>query len=718
VRPPIIRIAAAAAVLTCLAATASANALAGPHSPAAHRAAAAAPASAVALTLPDVGQVLVNRNRDGAGSVTLLSHRRGPAGLITMRADHQDYAIPLAALPYLGRGLDLSLFNLGALERAERGGRVPVTLHYRGHLGAMPGITVTRTGAGTAAGYLTARSADRLDGVLPGRTGLSIGLAGPLPAHPARASAKDRPVRVTVTGTGLSGQPTSLGDVQLSNVANGDTSTGTFEHGVARFRVQPGVYWAESIFYPPYPSARYWLRIDVLPQFTVAGSTTVHTSARAATSKVTLTTPRPAWPEFAGLTVVRNTQQTNNSLTAEALGMPLYVSPASRRRLDGQLRAFTFGQLLSPAGARVPYVYALDYANPPGTIAPQHFAATPANLATVTESYFQDRPSTADWWTYGGTRFQVYNSFIGSTATALRLPARQVRYLSGGKSMIWTGFYQEYPSDPAQSGGQKDTFRLVQGGEQLTENWGEYPLHPAGAVNIPGNYFWVTAAAIRQGNEISLDLAPFSDNQPGHEGIGAGTFTLAQNGVTIARGSTASTATATGEVDARVSGRPAKLEFVLRASRAGADYGLSASSVDEWTWHTRPEPGARIPAPWYCHQYGLSRRCAVQPLIMLDYAVAGMDLRGIVPAGRQAITVTARHLQLAAAPAVNSLRAQFSLNGGKTWQRAGTMDLGQGRFRVTFSAAHSAGVTLRITAADPAGSSLTETIVRAYQTAG
>ena len=108
------------------------------------------------LTLPAGGRALASRGPDGPGSVTLLSRGHGPAGLTALRLGGQDYAIPRAALPYLGRGLDLSLFNVGALERAEHGGRVPVTLHYRGRLGAVPGVIVTRAGAGTAAGYLTA----------------------------------------------------------------------------------------------------------------------------------------------------------------------------------------------------------------------------------------------------------------------------------------------------------------------------------------------------------------------------------------------------------------------------------------------------------------------------------------------------------------------------------------------------------------------------------
>jgi hypothetical protein len=109
-------------------------------------------------------------------------------------------------------------------------------------------------------------------------------------------------------------------------------------------------------------------------------------------------------------------------------------------------------------------------------------------------------------------------------------------------------------------------------------------------------------------------------------------------------------------------------------------------------------------------------RCAAQPLITLDYAVAGMGLTGTVPAGPQAITVTAAPAQPAAGPAVTSARAQVSLNAGRTWRRARVRALGHGRFRVTFTAPRSARVSLHVTARDAAGGSLSEYILRAYRT--
>jgi len=47
--------------------------------------------------------------------------------------------IPADALPFLSHGLDPSLFDVSALQRLERGGRLPVQVSYRGQVPSLPG---------------------------------------------------------------------------------------------------------------------------------------------------------------------------------------------------------------------------------------------------------------------------------------------------------------------------------------------------------------------------------------------------------------------------------------------------------------------------------------------------------------------------------------------------------------------------------------------------
>jgi hypothetical protein len=741
----------AAFLITALAMPAAEAAIASDRAPAAApgTARAASTPATVSLTLIDGERLLAGSAVAGARTAVVWpAPGAGPAASVAMvRVDGQGFVVPETALPYVGHGLGISLFNVGALQRAENDGRLPVTLSYHGRPPVVPGITVTQAGAGTAQGYLTPASAARFGAALtraggsPGGLfggGLSVALAG-VRAAPARPVAPTR--TVTVTGTTLAGKPDTgdlvlVGDVDNENLpSNGFT---TFRNGSATFTGPPGTYWALAVFAQRSASGRALsFRMDVLPQFKVTGNTTIHLTARAATSKITMSTPRRAITQTTTLTLVRaaphapaNVLSPLVSSFAFSESAPLWVNLVRRPPAHGTLRVFTSAQLTSPPGQAVPYAYTLDFADPPGTIPPQHFAATPANLAVISERYYQDLRSVAAWQTAGGTPYQIDTSFIGGSVFALSLPTRQVQYLSASPPMFWQSFYSAYRTISAGQtpGGQSTVLRLLHAREQLTQVWGQYPLHPGVSVRLPAaGGFAVQPSADRAGNTLNLDVTAFSDNQPGDSGDGfdvpfpasvndvSGRYALYQNGVKIA-GAAAPDAAALA-VSATLSPRPALIKFVLTASRASRQYQLSATSSDLWTWRSRPEPGATVPAPWLCDFVsGLDRHCAVQPMITLDYQVAGLALDGAAGPGRQAIAITAGHIQLAPPVRVTRMHVQVSVNGGRTWQQAQVRAATAGRFSVTFTAPRSAQVSLRVTATDAAGNSLSETILRAYRT--
>jgi hypothetical protein len=228
----------------------------------------------------------------------------------------QVYEIPATAAPYLGRGLDPDLFRLSSLFGREPGGRLPVRISYRGTLAALPGVRITSYGGGRAVGYLTAVSArafgaaldrqylaDRArgsygtDGMFAG--GVSIALAGTA-APRLRAAPRFPMTTLTVTGTTTAGKPDTGDEVVVINADNRDkfvnpnNSVSLFYHGTAKFSVPKGHYWAVALFVDVAKNKTATDRLDVLPQFTVAGKTTVSMTGRAATSKITMVTPRRA----------------------------------------------------------------------------------------------------------------------------------------------------------------------------------------------------------------------------------------------------------------------------------------------------------------------------------------------------------------------------------------------------------------------------------------
>ena len=258
----------------------------------------------------------------GPRALGIMPGAAGPArALVGLDLGGTVLAIPRVALPFLGRGLAPGLFETSALQRAETGGRLPVTVTYQGKVPVLPGMTITRARGGTAQGYLTAAGATTFgaalarqfaadhatgsygrDGMFAG--GVSVSLTGGPPAAVHRATAF--PMRtLTVTGTNLAGQP-DTGDIvfvfDADNARLYDDpveSSSFFDHGTAKFSVPAGNFWALGIFEGPiHGKAAPAAYSVIVPQITASRNVTVHMAARSADSKVQIVTPRPSVPTF------------------------------------------------------------------------------------------------------------------------------------------------------------------------------------------------------------------------------------------------------------------------------------------------------------------------------------------------------------------------------------------------------------------------------------
>jgi hypothetical protein len=448
-------------------------------------------------------------------------------------------------------------------------------------------------------------------------------------------------------------------------------------------------------------------------------------------------TPRPAKLGYTTFTVLRSKHGFTSGFGWLALD-PLRVSPVSHPPAIGRLRAYTAAQLLSPPGPGIRYAYMLNFAAPPGIIPVLHYTARPADLATVHERYYQDMRSGArldpdGWATVGGTPAEIAAGMGDGLEDALPVPSRQIQYLSARPSMLWrTFFFKVFII--AQSG----PLRLYHAGQHVTGNWNRYPLHPTPNVSLPGaGILPALPSASRAGNTLTLDITPFGDNQRGDVGSGYASclveslpchsrYALYQNGAKIAGGDAVKAAGPGGGLFLRapLSPSPSLVKLVLTASRASSQYRLSAASKDVWTWRSRPEPGATVPAPWYCSatiSHGspvYHRHCAVQAMTTLRYRVAGLSLSGTTRPGRQRIDITASPLQLARTSPVTHASLQVSFDNGKTWHAASVSKTSAGHFRAVVNAPAAAMVTLRTHATGAGGATVAETILGAYRTTG
>ena len=104
----------------------------------------------------------------------------------------------------------------------------------------------------------------------------------------------------------------------------------------------------------------------------------------------------------------------------------------------------------------------------------------------------------------------------------------------------------------SEAGGQGNDFTNVRAGQKLTEIWNQYPLHPQPFVQLLrgklAGKIPLIPSALRMGDKLSLFTTAFSDNTPGHTGVGffgpangphvklTGRYAVFQNGVEIAHG--------------------------------------------------------------------------------------------------------------------------------------------------------------------------------------
>ncbi len=716
--------------------------------PAAPRPAAAGTTAAARPVLLINGDQLVVRKTPGGGQAIALLAAPGSGPLSGLNLGQQVETIPADAQPYLGQGLDPSLFDLSSLQRAETGGELPVQVTFGGRRPALPGVTITRWGRGTASGYLTAssarifgtalerqaradyaRSSYGTDGLFSG--GVEIALAG-IAGQKTGARPNFAMHALTVTGTNLQGKP-ATGGSSLTVINAGDWRKfgdpdevySTFYHGTAKYSVPAGTYWAIADFANSTFTSQ---RIVVKPQFTVTGkTTTVHLSERAASSRLAVLTPRPAVFQIATLAIVRGgLHGTSAAYEVLDFGGPTWISPTAVKPTVGTLRTYNSAQLTSPSDAAgTPYVYNLAYAGPNGTIPRQRLVVSPASLATVNERYYQDVASTGAWMTVGG--FAETSGSAVTLVAPLQLPGRQTQYMSAGPSLAWSSSYFEF-ADNFFGSGQNDAFRSYRAGQKLTQDWNQYPLHPQQDVQLlhgsAAQQNPVFASAFRQGNVLWLAPVPFSDNYFGHTGDGlvpgpgetvTGSYSIYQNGVRIGSGNPED-----GISPVNLSSKPAAITFVLTTGRQGKSYPLSPSSRTVWSWRSAPEPAATLPVGWFCgyivvgNLFELDRHCSMQPLLTLDYQVHGLALNGTAPPGQQVIGLSVGHIQVATSSAITGASAQVSYNDGQSWQPATVTSSGGGRFRVSFTAPGGVDPTLRVSAKDAAGGSITETIIRAY----
>ena len=392
---------------------------------------AAVTASAIrTVTLVTGDQVMVSTAESGQSRV-LAVHPASPAAgsgafLSFQDASGDRYVIPAAAQPYVGRQLDLSLFDVTALAKStSTGDRVPVTVSFaRGVQPSTPtGLTLTSTGGSTAhgasaRGYTTAASGRKLARLLkqriaadvraghqPGSTPLfagvtSVGRTGATTTSTPATNEVSTPATsgvaagyklhiLTITAEDRSGAGAN-GVVLVTNTDNAAMMSMVLpvDDGIEKVAVPSGHYSLAAPVVDFDTSGNVTAQsLVTLTDLGVTGPTTADLDARTATAQVAATTPRTATADYTAATWAR-TDATGGSVTsaptASAVstdGTPVYVNPQPAATI-GKVAYFTqwSGHGTDTAD---PYRYDLTGRLSDQVAADQRITVTGNRLATV-----------------------------------------------------------------------------------------------------------------------------------------------------------------------------------------------------------------------------------------------------------------------------------------------------------------------------------------------
>ncbi|WP_290057795.1 hypothetical protein [Amycolatopsis solani] len=676
---------------------------------------AATPSDTVTLITGD--RVAVRTTPDGRSlfDVRPAAAKGMARALVHLRLGDRDFEVPGTALPYLGRGLDLSLFDLQALRAGAPLPADPATF-----------------GTALAKQFKEDNARGQFGGAGLFAAGRTFALAGARPAARPRSVMRT----VSVDANDIGGKPADTGVAFLYNTDDGNLldpneSLNYFAGGTAKFSVPDGNYSALGVFWTADADGNPTeVRFSAQPDFAVKADTAVRVDAARATSKLTWVTPRPALLDDTGF-LFRRAAKTGPALVVDfdaGPGVPISVSPTAIPVRTGALQTYPYSRLVSPPGPGTPYEYVLQKATT-GRIPQQRYVITAQDIATVDSTYFSEFSSLGLRQRSGMFSFEDSG---GRVSHPIPLPRKQTEYVSAAPDLRWFGGFSKYvlPGPfPGWAGGQYEPFHAYRGGTTVTEDWNRFPLHPAGGVALlplDDATLPEQPAATRAGDLLRLAITPFSDNQPGHTGFGfygeardtvTGHYTLTQDGVPLAEGSpVGATELAVAQ---EVAAGPSTLGLTIDAGRTGPMYHQSTATHTEWTWRSRHVEGATLPPALYCArgQSGPDRACGVEPLLTLGYAVGGLRPDGSAVAGPQRLDLTVGHLQQSAASPISGATVQYSTDG-TTWHDAAVTARGGGVFHAEFPADtdsyRGTDVSLRVTASDTAGATIAETITAAY----
>ncbi|MEV0840385.1 hypothetical protein AB0I55_12600 [Actinocatenispora sera] len=706
----------------------------------------AAPAAAPAPAAPtNVTLVTGDRVRVDGQTVTPLS--AGPP-MVRFTWGGDAYAVPAAAVQYLGSTLDVRLFDVSYLART--GGSVPVTVQTTG--AAAPLAAGTSTLSATAHRIGSKIKSGKLTGVKKIRLAHRAGGAA-LPVAPAVAAP---------TGSGLSYETLTVDAVDRNGAAaqgivlvqNVDDSSLALilsaVDGSASFSVPEGTYSVVADLLTPGDGGTWDGTLVAQPQVSVRRDRTVDLDARPAKPyrpvlDPSLTTPNTRVDEIGVTrTGVHGDAVTAGGVTFGLLSwnpdpLPGYRPAAlyaarSSRVTEGSFDFDAVTQLSnSPAlgTTQTGPTYLLSFPHAGSIPSGVNTTLSASDLTTVDDDVYGQPGAAPD----GYLTFTVSEPWGYSAA-------RQIAVTTGDRTDFW---YTSAPgvdrwrirSDSSDSLNRESTFLTARHGGHLHQTWNAGPMVPSPAAltvrsilgsngdsaSTPVSQYTTMCPACRQDDNGTLFLA-FADSDPTHSSSRSDSLTpsrirFTRNG-TLAWSSDNLPAGSVKpySVPLPMLHQPANYTLDWTIGNGSGSGDPAAITDTHWAFTSQPGAVTDLPAGEQCAP-DASRSCAALPLLFVNYQLALNHQSQAAPGTPFTISFTVGHQQ--GAPAATGLGATVSVSydDGKTWSDPkGAQADGGGKFSLAIQHPDSPGyVSLRVDAHDGAGNTVRQTVIHAYQLA-
>jgi hypothetical protein len=693
-----------------------------------------APASQL-VTLITGDQVQVG----GSGTVSVVRPAAPNSVFRTFRGPTGDaYVVPAAAAPYLGRGLDQSLFDVSALVRDGFVGNKAVPVTTVGS-SAAPGITA---GPSAGTGSYDAASARVFGAALRRQIGADVAagrVAGSTPvaglkglrlgagAEPPVASPRYPLRTLQVDAVENNGAPAD-GYVQLFNtdsLRRLNTVVPVVD-GIGKVNVPAGNYAAFTSFYDFDQDGNLTAAREVLVNdFTVpdTGSAAVTLDARSATSEITVSTPRPATQDGLLTTLVRGDATGALTFGGDAFSanftapVPMYVSPQPAAKV-GTSHYVVQWDATAPGGSGA-YRYDVAFASDNGIPADQHHVVRPNQLATVRQHVYAD-PAGAGSGYFIDVAYDPLLAAVNAyfpVAGRQPVPSTFTHYVGTADTGAWL------QGAVAPSFLELDSSqRIFRARHHYDIEWLHGPIAPKfGQYHGPG----LACLACTSGSNMVVLYSMVGDSEPDHYQSFFGPenlalhFTLDRDGTTIADATDAPGALVS-DIPLTPSTYRAVLDIDMTRS-PGVSLGTRTHTETTFHYHPAVDPSQTLPSGDVCQTPSTGDPCQILPTLGLTYHLAS-DIHNTSTAAVQTMALTVAHQSYdghGSRSPIRSASVSVSFDGGASWHPAAIRGTG-GHYLATWRNHGAAGTKpyLRVTAADAEGNTVTQTVDNAYLIGG